>query len=77
MEDNTLRTKDTRGGDTSPEVGKAAVDVAATGLTLPSVAALPEAFERYPNGGEVVAWLFVAWLLCRIAVAWINSLPRK
>lgn len=77
MVDNTIPTKELHGGDTSPEVGRAGVDVAATGIALPSVAALPEAFERNPNGGEVVAWLFIAWLLYRIAVAWINRPPRK
>ena len=47
------------------------------GLGLPSVTALPEAFERYPNGGATVAWLFIAWLVYRIVIAWINKPPRR
>jgi hypothetical protein len=63
----------------SPSGGGAALGMGAVGVGfgLPSLAALPEAFERYPNGGEMVALLFIAWLVYRLAVTWINRPSRK
>lgn len=79
MQENTLTMKNSDlGDDTSPlGVGGAAVSAGATGLMLPSVAALPEAFERYPKGAEMLAWLFIAWLVYRIIIALITSLSRR
>lgn len=78
MQDHALQLKDRSdaGDKTVPEPGRVTAETAVTGSMLPSVAALPEAFERNPNGGEMVAWLFVAWLVYRVIVAWINS-PRR
>jgi hypothetical protein len=57
--------------------GNAVVGMGAAGVAWPNLATLPEAFERNPTGGGVVAGLFVVWLIYRIIIAWINRPPRN
>lgn len=77
MNDNPPEgTEGDRMSDRNSTAGEAPVVANNVGIGVPSVAALPEAFERNPNGGEMVAWLFIAWLVYRIIIALINR-PRR
>jgi hypothetical protein len=41
--------------------------------TAAGLAALPQAFEQYPNGAAVVTKLIFAILACWVVVAWLNN----
>lgn len=54
-------------------VGGIAATVGAVGTTVTTVGALPQAFEQYPKGGAMVAFLVLAALLCWVIVTWLKN----
>lgn len=74
---NLVDDADDEAGDgLSSSVKDVAVKAGSAGIALPTIAALPEAFEKHPYGGGMVAGLFVVWLIYRIIIALINRPPR-
>jgi uncharacterized protein with PQ loop repeat len=46
--------------------------IGAVGVTLSSMAALPQTFERYPIGTAILVALAVFALLCWVTVNWLR-----
>jgi len=74
-----LVTKNSVGAESAvPSIsGSAALGMGAVGFGLTNVAALPEAFERFPIGAGMVGELFIAFLIYRVIIALITNLTRR
>lgn len=59
-------------GRSNEGIGIAAT-VGAVGTAATTVGTLPQAFEQYPKGGAMVAFLVIAVLLCWVIVTWLKN----
>ena len=63
-------------GNTMPKLSESHNEAVGVGTVLATVSAMPEAFERNPQGAVIVAGLLVFALTCWVLVTWIKHRRR-